>query len=93
MPPQFGDALASLLLRGHDQDAVVCAVVDGQCYSAVDAAAQIDVPVLALRTDSAATFRTMLAFPRLRDAGYLPSKARSSSGSLWILLLEWTFPD
>nr|TKW31296.1 hypothetical protein SEVIR_2G096300v2 [Setaria viridis] len=76
----FRDALASLLLlrgrRGQDQDqgAVACAVVDGQCYAAVDAAAQLGVPVVALRTDSAATFRTMLAFPRLRDAGYVPIK-------------------
>ncbi|CAD6226236.1 unnamed protein product [Miscanthus lutarioriparius] len=63
----FREALASLLLRGQDQD-VACAVVDGQCYSALRAAHQLGVPALALRTDSAATFRSMLAYPRLRDA-------------------------
>ncbi|TKW31298.1 hypothetical protein SEVIR_2G096500v4 [Setaria viridis] len=64
----FRQALASL------QDAVACAVVDGQCYAAMDAAGELGVPVLALRTDSAAALRNMLAIPRLRDAGYLPFK-------------------
>ena len=49
-------------------------VVDGQWYAALGAASGLDMPVLALRTDSAATFRTILAFPRLRDAGYIPIK-------------------
>uniref|UniRef100_A0A0E0LIU3 PB1-like domain-containing protein n=1 Tax=Oryza punctata TaxID=4537 RepID=A0A0E0LIU3_ORYPU len=63
----FRDALASLLPAG-----VACAVVDGQWYAALGAAAQLGVPALALRTDSVATFRSMLAFPRLRDAGFIP---------------------
>ncbi|XP_040382119.1 DIMBOA UDP-glucosyltransferase BX8-like [Oryza brachyantha] len=62
----FRDALASLLPD------VACAVIDGQWYAALGAAAQVGVPVLALRTGSAATFRSILAFPRLRDAGYIP---------------------
>ncbi|KAL6638997.1 hypothetical protein ACP70R_022727 [Stipagrostis hirtigluma subsp. patula] len=68
----FRQALVSLL-RVHDGD-VACAVVDGQCYAALGAAGELGVPALALRTDSAATFRSMLAYPRLRDAGYLPIK-------------------
>ncbi|KAL6897408.1 hypothetical protein ACP4OV_007104 [Aristida adscensionis] len=67
----FRRALASLL---PGEDAAACAVVDGQWYAALRAAAQLGVPALALRTDSAATFRTMLAYPRLRDAGYVPIK-------------------
>ncbi|CAN6180405.1 unnamed protein product [Urochloa humidicola] len=76
----FRNALASLLLRlrgghGQDHDDVACAVVDGQCYAAMRAAGELGVPVLALRTDSAAALRNMLAIPRLRDAGYcLPIK-------------------
>ena len=66
----FRAALASLL-RGGRRD-VACAVVDGQCYAALRAATQLGVPALALRTDSAATFRSLLAYPRLRDAGYVP---------------------
>ncbi|KAL5197649.1 hypothetical protein ABZP36_001161 [Zizania latifolia] len=61
----FREALASLLPD------VACAVVDGQFYAALGAAAKAGVPALALRTDSAATFRSMLAFPRLRDAGFI----------------------
>jgi UDP-glucosyltransferase BX8 len=68
----FRAALASVL-RGGD---VACAVVDGQCYAALRAAAQLGVPTLALRTDSAATFRCMLAYPRLREAGYVPVKGK-----------------
>ncbi|CAN6180400.1 unnamed protein product [Urochloa humidicola] len=69
----FRDGLASLLGRPHDD--VVCAVVDGQCYAAMRAAGELRVPVLALRTDSAAALRNMLAILRLRDAGYcLPIK-------------------
>lgn len=49
-------------------------MVDGQCYSALRAAHRLGVPALALRTDSAATFRSMLAYPRLRDAGFVPVK-------------------
>ncbi|CAD6220532.1 unnamed protein product [Miscanthus lutarioriparius] len=64
----FRESLASLLLRGGQDQDVACAVVDGQCYSALRAAHQLGVPALALRTDSAATFRSMLAYPRLRDA-------------------------
>ena len=71
----FREALASLLLRGQDQD-VACAVVDGQCYSALRAAHRLGVPALALRTDSAATFRSMLAYPRLRDAGFVHVKGK-----------------
>ncbi|GJN25027.1 hypothetical protein PR202_gb12809 [Eleusine coracana subsp. coracana] len=70
----FRTALASLLQR---EDKVACAVVDGQCYAALRVAAQLGVPALALRTDSAATFRCMLEFQRLRDAGYAPIKGKS----------------
>ncbi|CAD6220530.1 unnamed protein product [Miscanthus lutarioriparius] len=69
----FRQALASLLRRGQN---VACAVVDGQCYAALGAAGRFGVPVLALRTDSAAALRNMLAYPRLRDAGYLPIKGK-----------------
>lgn len=67
----FLEALASLLRGGQD---VACAVVDGQCYSALRAAHRLGVPALVLRTDSAATFSSMLAYPRLRDAGFVPVK-------------------
>ncbi|XP_044394913.1 DIMBOA UDP-glucosyltransferase BX9 [Triticum aestivum] len=67
----FREALASLLLLRED---VACVVVDGQWYAALGAAGVLGVPVLALRTDSAATFGSLLAFPRLRDAGYVPIK-------------------
>ncbi|KAM0877391.1 hypothetical protein ACQ4PT_035523 [Festuca glaucescens] len=69
----FREALASLLLGQRPPD-VACVVVDGQWYTALGAASGLGVPVLALRTDSAAMFRSMLAFPRLRDAGYIPVK-------------------
>jgi hypothetical protein len=77
----FRQALASLLRRVQD---VACGVVDGQCYAALSAAGQLGVPVLALRTDSAAALRNMLAYPRLRDAGYLPIK-----GKQIIFVLHW----
>ena len=70
----FREALASLLRGGgggHRRD-VACAVVHGQCYAALRAATQLGIAALALRTDSAATFRSLLAYPRLRDAGYVP---------------------
>jgi ribonuclease HI len=51
-------------------------VVDGQCYSALRASHQLGVPALALRTDSAATFRSMLAYPRQRDVGFVPVKGK-----------------
>jgi UDP-glucosyltransferase BX8/BX9 len=69
----FREALASLLRGGQD---VACAVVDGQCYSALRAAHRLGVPALVLRTDSAATFSSMLAYPRLRDAGFVPVKGK-----------------
>jgi hypothetical protein len=69
----FREALASLLLGQRPPD-VACVVVDGQWYTALGAASGLGVPVLALRTDSAATFRSMLALPLLRDAGYIPIK-------------------
>ncbi|KAL6594982.1 hypothetical protein ACP70R_048085 [Stipagrostis hirtigluma subsp. patula] len=71
----FRQALASLL-RVHDD--VACAVVDGQCYAALGAAGELGVPALALRTDSAATFWNLLAYPRLRDAGYVPIDGKSN---------------
>uniref|UniRef100_A0A453JK36 Cytokinin-O-glucosyltransferase 2 n=1 Tax=Aegilops tauschii subsp. strangulata TaxID=200361 RepID=A0A453JK36_AEGTS len=80
----FREALASLLLLRED---VACVVVDGQWYAALGAAGALGVPVLALRTDSAATFGSLLAFPRLRDAGYVPIKgatgrrARAGAGA------------
>lgn len=67
------EALASLLRGGQD---VACAVVNGQCYSALRAAHWLGVPALPLRTDSAATFRSMLAYPQLRDAGFIPVKGK-----------------
>jgi hypothetical protein len=69
----FREALASLLLGQRPPD-VACVVVDGQWYAALGAASGLGVPVLALRTDSAAMFRSMLAFPRLCAAGYIPVK-------------------
>ncbi|TVU39893.1 hypothetical protein EJB05_13337, partial [Eragrostis curvula] len=67
----FRAALTRLLRDGDD---VACAVVDGQCYAALRASAE-----LTLRTDSAATFRSMLAFPRLCDDGYdVPIKGNCS---------------
>ncbi|TVU39930.1 hypothetical protein EJB05_13374, partial [Eragrostis curvula] len=67
----FRAALTRLLRDGDD---VACAVVDGQCYAALRASAE-----LTLRTDSAATFRSMLAFPRLCDDGYdVPIKGKST---------------
>uniref|UniRef100_A0A453JK32 Cytokinin-O-glucosyltransferase 2 n=1 Tax=Aegilops tauschii subsp. strangulata TaxID=200361 RepID=A0A453JK32_AEGTS len=77
----FREALASLLLLRED---VACVVVDGQWYAALGAAGALGVPVLALRTDSAATFGSLLAFPRLRDAGYVPIK-----GKCWCELIEF----
>lgn len=70
----FRAALASLL-QSRD---VACAVVDGQCYAALRAAGQLGVPALALRTDSAATFGCLLAYPRLVTAGYVPIKGKST---------------
>nr|CAB3452460.1 unnamed protein product [Digitaria exilis] len=75
----FRNTLASLLRDHHRDDDggdVACAVVDGQCFAAMRAAGELGVPVLALRTDSAASFRNMLAIPRLRDAGYIPIKGK-----------------
>jgi hypothetical protein len=69
----FREALASLLLGQRPPD-VACVVVDGQWYTALGAASGLGEPVLALRTDSAATFRSMLALPLLRDVGYIPIK-------------------
>ncbi|KAM3253743.1 hypothetical protein ACQJBY_047687 [Aegilops geniculata] len=66
----FREALAELVRR----EDVACVVVDGQWYAALGAASALGVPVLALRTDSAATFGSLLAFPRLCDAGYVPIK-------------------
>lgn len=71
----FREALESLLC-GQEQPDVACVVVDGQCYAALGAARGLGVPALALRTDSAATFRSMLGYPRLRDAGYVPIKGK-----------------
>jgi hypothetical protein len=49
-------------------------VVDGQWYKMLGAATRVAVPALALRSDSAATFLSMLATPRLVADGYLPVK-------------------
>ena len=86
----FREALASLL-RGGRRD-VACAVVDGQCYAAMGAAGELGVPALALRTDSAASFRNMLAWPRLRDAGYVPIKGKQAKSNLFFFLHigSWT---
>ncbi|XP_044985639.1 UDP-glycosyltransferase 76B1-like, partial [Hordeum vulgare subsp. vulgare] len=54
----FREALAKLLRQRED---VACVVVDGQWYAALGAARR---PRVALRTDSAATFRSLLALPR-----------------------------
>ena len=80
----FREALASLLRGGggYRRD-VACAVVDGQCYAAMRAAGELGVPALALRTDSAASFRNMLAWPRLRDAGYVPIKGKQAKSNLF----------
>lgn len=67
----FREALAKLL-----REDVACVVVDGQWYAVLGAARGLGVPVLALRTDSAATFGSLLAFPRLRDVGYVPIKGK-----------------
>uniref|UniRef100_M8BV13 Uncharacterized protein n=1 Tax=Aegilops tauschii TaxID=37682 RepID=M8BV13_AEGTA len=82
MEAPFREALASLLLLLLRED-VACVVVDGQWYAALGAAGVLGVPVLALRTDSAATFGSLLAFPRLRDAGYVPIKGKWSGGTSW----------
>ena len=88
----FRAALASLLLRGGGRQDVACAVVDGQCYAAMRAAGELGVPALALRTDSAAAFRNMLAWPRLRDAGYVPIKGKQAKSNLFFFLHigSWT---
>uniref|UniRef100_A0A0D9WX59 Uncharacterized protein n=1 Tax=Leersia perrieri TaxID=77586 RepID=A0A0D9WX59_9ORYZ len=53
-----------------------CAVVDGQWYAAITAAAaDVGVATLALHTDSAATLHCMLSYSRLCSAGGLPIKA------------------
>nr|CAB3452456.1 unnamed protein product [Digitaria exilis] len=69
----FRETLSSLLRGHHD---VACAVVDGQCYAALRAASDLGLPALALRADSAATFLTLLAYPRLRDAGFVPVRGK-----------------
>ncbi|OEL31370.1 UDP-glucose iridoid glucosyltransferase [Dichanthelium oligosanthes] len=65
----FQAALAELV-RGGGPREVACAVVDGQWYKMLGAATRAGVPALALRTDGAATFLTMLATPRLHADGY-----------------------
>jgi hypothetical protein len=72
----FEVALAAELARvggGHvGQREVACAVVDGQWYKMLGAAGRVGVPALALRTDSAAAFLTLLSTPRLHADGYYP---------------------
>uniref|UniRef100_A0A0D9WX88 Glycosyltransferase n=1 Tax=Leersia perrieri TaxID=77586 RepID=A0A0D9WX88_9ORYZ len=68
----FRDALIRCVARRDGQ--VACAVVDGQWYAAITAAAEVGVPALALRTDSAATLHCMLSYSRLCSDGYLPIK-------------------
>nr|CAB3456164.1 unnamed protein product [Digitaria exilis] len=67
----FREVLASLLMRARHRDDDVAATPR--------AAAELGVPVLALRTDSAAAFRNMLAIPRLRDAGFIPIKGKQQA--------------
>uniref|UniRef100_A0A0D9WXN5 Glycosyltransferase n=1 Tax=Leersia perrieri TaxID=77586 RepID=A0A0D9WXN5_9ORYZ len=59
----FRTALASL--REKAEDDVACVVLDAHWLSALAAMPQLGVPVLALRTVSAATSRNILAFPGL----------------------------
>ncbi|XP_062186574.1 DIMBOA UDP-glucosyltransferase BX8-like [Phragmites australis] len=67
----FQAALRGLLHRQEPRD-VACVVVDGQWYAMLGAARRAGVPALVLRADSAATFLSMLATPRLCAAGYFP---------------------
>ncbi|RCV10215.1 hypothetical protein SETIT_2G094600v2 [Setaria italica] len=72
----FHAALAAELARGgggqSGQREVACVVVDGQWYKMPGAAGRVGVPALALRTDGAAAFLTLLSTPRLRADGYFP---------------------
>uniref|UniRef100_A0A0E0LIV7 Glycosyltransferase n=1 Tax=Oryza punctata TaxID=4537 RepID=A0A0E0LIV7_ORYPU len=77
----FREALRWVVRRGgHGQvggwSEVACAVVDGQWYAALAAAAEVGVAALALRTDSAATLHCMLSYSRLRSSGYLPMEGK-----------------
>ncbi|XP_040381811.1 DIMBOA UDP-glucosyltransferase BX8-like [Oryza brachyantha] len=75
----FREALRAEVRRGQagrSGGEVACAVVDGQWYAAITAAAEVGVAALALRTDSAATLHCMLSYSRLCSAGYLPIKGK-----------------
>uniref|UniRef100_A0A0D9WXM0 2,4-dihydroxy-7-methoxy-2H-1,4-benzoxazin-3(4H)-one 2-D-glucosyltransferase n=1 Tax=Leersia perrieri TaxID=77586 RepID=A0A0D9WXM0_9ORYZ len=67
----FRAAVASLREKAEDDGDVACVVLDSNWLAVLAAAAELGVPLLALRTVSAATSRNLLAFRRLCDDGYV----------------------
>jgi UDP-glucosyltransferase BX8/BX9 len=66
----FKDRLRALMVEGGN--GVCCVVTDVNWLSAQAAARELGLPALGLMTSSAASFRTMMAYPTLLDKGYLP---------------------
>ncbi|KAF0897234.1 hypothetical protein E2562_034703 [Oryza meyeriana var. granulata] len=65
----FGDRLAALLAK---EGGVRCVIADVLWYEPAAAARELGVPLLALMTSSASSFRMYMEYPVLIDRGFLP---------------------
>ncbi|KXG22529.1 DIMBOA UDP-glucosyltransferase BX9-like [Sorghum bicolor] len=67
----FKDRVAALV-ADKESGGVDCVITDAVWFSAQAAAQELGVPSLGLFTNSAASFRTFMAYPTLIEKGYLP---------------------
>lgn len=75
----FKDRVAALV-ADKESGGVDCVITDAVWFSAQAAAQELGVPSLGLFTNSAASFRTFMAYPTLIEKGYLPVQ-----GNNWLL--------
>ncbi|OAY79450.1 DIMBOA UDP-glucosyltransferase BX8-like [Ananas comosus] len=69
----FRDRVAAML-EDAEEEPVACVIADAHWFAVHAAARRLGVPSVALRTGSAASFCSFMAYPLLMQKGYIPVK-------------------
>uniref|UniRef100_A0A0D9XRR9 2,4-dihydroxy-7-methoxy-2H-1,4-benzoxazin-3(4H)-one 2-D-glucosyltransferase n=1 Tax=Leersia perrieri TaxID=77586 RepID=A0A0D9XRR9_9ORYZ len=69
----FGDRVREMVVREEEEGGVLrCVIADVMWYAPAAAARELGVPVVAMMTSSASSFRTFMEYPALLERGFLP---------------------
>ncbi|XP_020100266.1 DIMBOA UDP-glucosyltransferase BX8-like [Ananas comosus] len=72
----------SAMLEDAEEEPVACVIADAHWFAVHAAARGLGVPSVALRTGSAASFCSFLAYPLLMQKGYIPVKVSVQESQL-----------